>query len=145
MGTAITMFIAFLLLTTWLPPHWKRRAVGYGLASDIAVHFVLQSMFGGDANGRAGLLLAGVLINFSMHAYRRFYGYELLSTKGWVRYPGQRTNRYELAECVKPPKAKRKAPAKAKAKPKAKAPAKRAPQAPRPSARKVQAQKRSVH
>ena len=139
MGTAITMFIAFLLLTTWLPPHWKRRAVGYGLASDIAVHFVLQSMFGGDANGRAGLLLAGVLINFSMHAYRRFYGYELLSTKGWVRYPGQRTNRYELAEDVKPPKAKR------KAKPKAKAPAKRAPQAPRPSARKVQAQKRSVH
>ena len=145
MGTAITMFIAFLLLTTWLPPHWKRRAVGYGLASDIAVHFVLQSMFGGDANGRAGLLLAGVLINFSMHAYRRFYGYELLSTKGWVRYPGQRTNRYELAECVKPPKAKRKAPAKAKAKANAKAPAKRAPQAPRPSARKVQAQKRSVH
>ena len=145
MGTAITMFIAFLLLTTWLPPHWKRRAVGYGLASDIAVHFVLQSMFGGDANGRAGLLLAGVLINFSMHAYRRFYGYELLSTKGWVRYPGQRANRYELAECVKPPKAKRKAPAKAKAKANAKAPAKRAPQAPRPSARKVQAQKRSVH
>ena len=145
MGTAITMFIAFLLLTTWLPPHWKRRAVGYGLAADITVHFVLQSMFGGDANGRAGLLLAGVLINFSMHAYRRFYGYELLSTRGWVRYPGQRTNRYELAECVKPPKAKRKAPAKAKAKPKAKAQAKRAPQAPRPSARKVQAQKRSVH
>ena len=145
MGTAITMFIAFLLLTTWLPPHWKRRAVGYGLAADITVHFVLQSMFGGDANGRVGLLLAGVLINFSMHAYRRFYGYELLSTKGWVRYPGQRTNRYELAECVKPPKAKRKAPAKAKAKANAKAPAKRAPQAPRPSARKVQAQKRSVH
>ena len=135
MGTAITMFIAFLLLTTWLPPHWKRRAVGYGLAADITVHFVLQSMFGGDANGRAGLLLAGVLINFSMHAYRRFYGYELLSTKGWVRYPGQRTNRYELAECVKPPKAKRKAPAKRKAQ----------AQAPRPSARKTQAQKRSVH
>ena len=143
MGTAITMFIAFLLLTTWLPPHWKRRAVGYGLAADITVHFVLQSMFGGDANGRAGLLLAGVLINFSMHAYRRFYGYELLSTRGWVRHPGLRTSRYELAECVKPPKAKRKAPAKAK--PKAKAPAKRTPQAPRPSARKTQAIKRSIH
>lgn len=137
MGTAITMFIAFLLLTTWLPPHWKRRAVGYGLAADITVHFVLQSMFGGDANGRAGLLLAGVLINFSMHAYRRFYGYELLSTRGWVRHPGLRTNRYELAECVKPPKAKRKA--------KPKASAKRTPQAPRPSARKTQAQKRSIH
>ena len=135
MGTAITMFIAFLLLTTWLPPHWKRRAVGYGLAADITVHFVLQSMFGGDANGRAGLLLAGVLINFSMHAYRRFYGYELLSAKGWVRHPGLRTSRYELAEDVKPPKAKRKAPAKRKAQ----------AQAPRPSARKVQAQKRSVH
>jgi len=135
MGTAITMFIAFLLLTTWLPPHWKRRAVGYGLAADITVHFVLQSMFGGDANGRAGLLLAGVLINFSMHAYRRFYGYELLSTRGWVRHPGLRTSRYELAECVKPPKAKAKR----------KAPAKRASQAPRTSARKAQAQKRSIH
>lgn len=133
MGTAITMFIAFILLTTWLPPHWKRRAVGYGLAADITVHFVLQSMFGGDANGRAGLLLAGVLINFSMHAYRRFFGYELLSTRGWVRHPGQRTPRHEMAECVKPPKAKRKAPAKRKS------------PATRPSARKTQAQKRSVH
>ena len=111
MGTAITMFIAFLLLVTWVPAQWKRRAVGYGLAADITVHFVLQSMFGGDANGRAGLLLAGVLINLSMHAYRRYFGYELLTTRGWVRHPGQRTPKGELAACVKPPKAKRKAPA----------------------------------
>ena len=105
MGTAITMFIAFLLLTTWLPPHWKRRAVGYGLAADITVHFVLQSMFGGDANGRAGLLLAGVLINGTMHAYRGFAGYETIDWKeltiviigainhqpvdAWVRHPGR--------------------------------------------------------
>ena len=89
MGTAITMYIAVLFLMSWVPPHWKRRAVGYGFISDITVHVVLQSLFGGDANGRAGLLLAGVLINITMHAYRKFCGYELLTMEGWVRHsPG---------------------------------------------------------
>ncbi len=86
MGTALAMYIAFLLLTSWLPARWKRRAVGYGLLADISVHVVLQSMFGGDANGRAGLLLAGVLINLTMHAYRRLHGFEKLTARGWRRY-----------------------------------------------------------
>ena len=105
MSTAITMYIAVLLLTSWLPAHWKRRIVGMGLISDISVHVILQSMFGGDANGRAGLLLAGVLINVTMHAYRGFAGYETIDWKelpnvvigainkqpvdAWVRHPGQ--------------------------------------------------------
>lgn len=91
MGTALAMYIAFLFMATWLPAHWKRRAVGYGLAADITVHIVLQSMFGGDANGRAGLLLAGVLINATMHGYRFLCGYETLSLKGWVRIAGRLT------------------------------------------------------
>lgn len=86
MGTALAMYIAFILLATWIPPHWKRRVVGYGLLADITVHVILQTMFGGDANGRAGLLLAGVLINLTMHAYRRLHGFEKLTTKGWRRY-----------------------------------------------------------
>lgn len=90
MGTATAMYIAFLLLTTWLPARWKRRAVGYGLLSDITVHVVLQSMFGGDANGRAGLLLAGVLINITMHVYRWYAGHERLTWKGWKRYAPRR-------------------------------------------------------
>lgn len=105
MSTAITMYIAVLLLTSWLPPHWKRRIVGAGLLADIGVHIILQSMFGGDANGRAGLLLAGVLINGTMHAYRGFAGYETIDWKelpnviigainqqpvdAWVRHPGR--------------------------------------------------------
>ena len=40
MGMAITMFIAFIFLMTWVPAHWKRRVVGYGLLADISVHVV---------------------------------------------------------------------------------------------------------
>lgn len=86
MGTAIAMYIAFLLLCRWVPQRWKLRFVGYGLATDIGVHVVLQTMFGGDANGRAGLLLAGILINVTMHGYRKLFGYEKLTWDGWERY-----------------------------------------------------------
>lgn len=89
MGMAITMFIAFIFLMTWVPAHWKRRVVGYGLMADISVHCVLQTMFGGDAAGRAGLLLAGVMINMTMHLYRRTAGYEKISFDGWIRYDGK--------------------------------------------------------
>lgn len=86
MGMAIGMWIAFLFLTSWVPAHWKRRAVGLGLFTDISMHVVLQTLFGGDAAGRAGMLFAGILINVTMHAYKRLCGYEKLTTTGWVRY-----------------------------------------------------------
>lgn len=88
MSTAITMYIAVMFLMTWVPAKWKRRVVGYGLIADLSVHIVLQSMFGGDANGRAGLLLAGVLINGTMHGYRKLFGYEKLTKAGWERFAG---------------------------------------------------------
>lgn len=91
MGTAIAMYIAWLLLVTWIPAQFKRRAVGYGFLADITVHVILQTMFGGDANGRAGLLLAGVLINLTMHLYRWLHGYEKLTWNGWKRFAGVRT------------------------------------------------------
>lgn len=105
MSTAITMYIAVLFLMTWIPAKWKRRVVGAGLLADITVHVVLQSMFGGDANGRAGLLLAGVLINLTMHAYRYFLGYERLTKEGWERIAGVMTK-------PEPPKSKPRAKAK---------------------------------
>lgn len=86
MGTALAMYLSFLLLCRWIPPHWRRRCVGYGLFSDITVHVILQGLFGGDAAGRAGLLLAGVLINLTMHTYRSKCGYEKLTLDGWQRY-----------------------------------------------------------
>lgn len=89
MGIAFAMFVAFILLSRWVSPYWKRRFVGYGLVTDISVHVVLQTMFGGDADGRAGLLLAGVLINITMHGYRKVFGYEKLTTDGWQRYNGR--------------------------------------------------------
>ena len=90
MGTALAMYLAFIFLCTWLSPQTKRRVVGYGLAADITVHVVLQTMFGGDADGRAGLLLAGLMINGTMHAYRYMFGYERLTFSGWVLHAPKR-------------------------------------------------------
>ncbi|HRP74558.1 MAG TPA: hypothetical protein PKZ27_03125 [Rhodocyclaceae bacterium] len=93
MGTALAMYLSFLFLSSWLSPTIKRRAVGLGLVTDITVHVVLQTMFGGDANGRAGLLLAGIMINLTMHAYRWWYGYETLGWRGWTLHaPARLTN-----------------------------------------------------
>lgn len=89
LSIAIAMWVSVLFFASWLKPHHKRRIVGMGLLADITVHAVLQSMFGGDADGRAGLLLAGVLINLTMHAYRKYLGWEKLSFDGWVRYNGK--------------------------------------------------------
>lgn len=102
MSTAITMYIAVMFLMTWIPAKWKRRVVGYGLIADLTVHIVLQTMFGGDANGRAGLLLAGVLINGTMHLYRKLYGYEKLTTAGWERFAGVMTKPEPKAPPTKP-------------------------------------------
>lgn len=88
LSIAIAMWISVLFFASWLSPATKRRIVGMGLFADITVHAVLQGMFGGDADGRAGLLLAGVMINMTMHAYRRYLGWETFSFDGWIRYNG---------------------------------------------------------
>ena len=88
MTIALAMWIAVLFFSSWLSAQTRRRLVGMGLVADITVHAVLQLMFGGDAQGRAGLLLAGVMINLTMHTYRWLVGYEKFTAAGWVRYPG---------------------------------------------------------
>lgn len=89
MAMALGMWISFMFLARWVPDYWRRRAVGYGLITDITVHVILQSLFGGDAQGRVGMLLAGVLINVTMHWYRRWAGYEKLTMDGWQRFTGK--------------------------------------------------------
>ena len=91
MGNGIAMWITVMFLASWLPAHWKRRLVGAGFLTDVTVHVVLQSFFGGDAGGRVAMLFGGILINVTMHAYRWLLGYEKLSTSGWVRYAGHLT------------------------------------------------------
>lgn len=96
--TAIGLYIAFIFLTTWVSPTIKRRAVGYGLFADVTMHVTLQVMFGGDADGRAGMLIAGVFINLTMHAYRYFNGYETWSREaGWVHHQPTRLARRAAA------------------------------------------------
>lgn len=91
MVNGIVMFISLLFLASWLPAHYKRRLVGFGFFTDVGVHVVLQSLFGGDGDGRIAMLFAGVLFNVAMHAYRWAFGYEKLSNFEWVRYPGAMT------------------------------------------------------
>ncbi len=98
MGNGIAMWITVLFLASWLPMKWKLRLVGAGFYTDIAVHIILQSFFGGDAGGRAGMLFGGILINLSMHAFRWAFGYETLGLKGWSRFAG----RFTPPEKVKP-------------------------------------------
>lgn len=88
MFLAIAMWIAFMFLASWLTPSVKRKAVGLGLITDITCHVLLQSMFAGTGEERVGMLLAGILINVSMHTYKKLYGYETLGGK---RYAGRLT------------------------------------------------------
>ena len=91
MGNGIAMWIAFCFLVSWIPMQWKLRIVGYGFVTDVTVHVVLQTLFGGDAGGRVAMLFAGILINLTMHAFRWGFGYEKLTVKGWVRFAGRWT------------------------------------------------------
>lgn len=91
MVNGITMWIACMLLASWIPAHWKRRIVGYGMLTDITVHITLQLLFGGDSAGRIGMLFGGVLINLTMHAYKHLFGYEQLTKGGWLRFAGRMT------------------------------------------------------
>lgn len=101
--TAIGLYVAFIFLTTWVSPTFKRRAVGYGLVADVSMHVLLQVMFGGDADGRAGMLIAGVFINLTMHAYRYFNGYETWSRDtGWVYHQPTRLVRRTAREHHEP-------------------------------------------
>lgn len=88
MMMGITMFISLVFLASWISASWKRRLVGFGLLTDVSVHIILQFLFGGDAEGRVGMLFAGVLFNCAMHMYRKFFGYEVIEDGEWVRYQG---------------------------------------------------------
>lgn len=88
MFMGISMWIAVMFLASWLSPATKRKLVGLGLLTDIAVHALLQSLFAGTGEERVGMLLAGILINLTMHTYKKLYGWETLSGK---RYAGRLT------------------------------------------------------
>ena len=91
MINGLVMWVSFMFLMSWVPAQWKRRIVGYGFISDVSVHVVLQVVFGGDAAGRVSMLFAGVLINASMHLYRRLAGYEKFTMEGWQQFTAKGT------------------------------------------------------
>lgn len=83
MINGIVMWISFMILWSWIPTNWKRRIVGYGFAADIAVHVILQGLFGGDGEGRIAMLFGGVLINLTLKTYRKIWGCQKLTAEGW--------------------------------------------------------------
>lgn len=91
MINGLVMYISLLFLASWIDAKWKRRLVGFGLLTDVSIHVCLQYLFGGDGDGRIAMLFAGVLMNATMHLYKRLYGYERIEKGQWVRYPGALT------------------------------------------------------
>lgn len=89
---ALISFGSLSLLITHFSPRAVRRIMGYAMVLDIIMHVGILWMFLGTST--LGLLqaeAAGILFSLSFRAYRYACGYEKLTTKGWVRYPGRLT------------------------------------------------------
>ena len=80
------MWITVVFLATWLPSSVIRKAIGLGAVTDITIHLVLQFFFGGTGAERVGLLIAGVMLNVTMHLYKYLFGWE---TIGGTFHPGK--------------------------------------------------------
>lgn len=89
---ALISFGSLALLITHLSPRIVRRMMGYALIIDVVMHVGILWMFLGTST--LGLLqaeAAGILFSLSFRVYRALCGYEKLTIKGWVRYPGKLT------------------------------------------------------
>ena len=89
MFIGFSMWVTLMFLSSWVPASIKRKAVGLGLLTDIAIHVALQFMFGGTGEERIGVLLGGIFFNMTMHLYRKLFGYEVLTWEGWDFRPGK--------------------------------------------------------
>ena len=89
---ALITVTAIILLLTNLGAHWVRRVVGYAGWTDVVVHGTILWMFLGTST--LGLLqaeAAGLMFSFWLRYYRWAWGFERLTSKGWIRYAGRFT------------------------------------------------------
>lgn len=89
---ALISFLGISLLSTHIGHKGMRRVVGYCGWVDLTMHFSVIWLFMGTST--LGLLQAeacAVLVTCTLRLYRRYLGYERLSTRGWVRYAGRWT------------------------------------------------------
>jgi hypothetical protein len=89
---ALITFSVIVLLLTNLGAHWVRRVVGYAAVTDVIVHGTILYLFLGTST--LGLLqaeAAGLMFSFWLRYYRWAWGYERLTSGGWVRYAGRFT------------------------------------------------------
>lgn len=91
LSTGFFMFIAVAAFFTYLKPHTRRRIVGYGLLVDIAIWTLFLTVFGGTGAERLAGVAASLGVTAFIHGYRWLFGYETLTTSGWVRHPGRLT------------------------------------------------------
>lgn len=90
-STGLFMFIAVAAFFSYLHPQTRRRIVGYGLFVDIAIWVLFLTVFGGTGAERLAGVAASLGVTAFIHLYRYLLGYERLTVKGWVRYPGRIT------------------------------------------------------
>lgn len=86
---ALITFGSFALFCTHFSPITVRRAMGYAIWIDLCMHGAILWMFLGTST--MGLLqaeAAGILFSITFRVYRKLFGYEKLSRRGWVRYSG---------------------------------------------------------
>lgn len=90
-STGIFMFLACAAFFTYLKPHTRRRIVGYGLWVDIIVWTFMLTVFGGTGAERLAGVAASLGVTAFIHGYKYLRGYERLTSRGWMRYPGALT------------------------------------------------------
>lgn len=86
---ALISFGSFALIAASVPSPIMRRAMGYAIWIDIAMHVAILWMFMGTST--LGLLqaeAAGILFSLSFRIYRWAFGYERLGVRGWTRFSG---------------------------------------------------------
>ena len=92
MLAAFVSFTAFVLLLNHLSAHWMRRLVGYKGYFDLMLHGSILWIFLGTST--LGLLqaeAAGICFSIYLRLYYWSWGYERLTSRGWVRYSGRWT------------------------------------------------------
>lgn len=89
LGAAVISFAGMLLIIHHLSPQWMRRLVGYKGIVDVLLHgSILYMFFGTSTLGLLQAELCGIMFSIYLRCYRRAFGFEKFTRRGWIRYTG---------------------------------------------------------
>ncbi|MDO5610534.1 MAG: hypothetical protein Q4G62_07165 [Pseudomonadota bacterium] len=88
-GAALITFFGLTFLATHLSRQTRRRLVGYAGWLDLAVHcVVIFAFFGTSTLGLLQAELCAIFFTCFVRGYRYLFGYERLTSRGWMPYAG---------------------------------------------------------